>query len=181
MKKKTSLKQIQFIFLVVLLFLIAAAFAGYRLYAGNSERQANVVLERLLSCTLQEAEEFEETMLSFAEYEAESGEVGMMQKNDSVREYFVEQFGGFMTDSCMEDLVRNRNFYRGAALAKEFHSDIEVSGIELTRRTDGEESYNFSAELKTSAGDPAATVSGTISMSRDGKNWVADRVSMTVK
>lgn len=181
MKRKASGKKIQFIILCLLLFLIVAVFAGYRLYAGNSEQQANVVLERLLSCTLQEAEEFEEIMLSFAAKEAESDEVGMTQRDSDVSKYFAEQFGELMTDSCMEGLVKNRNFYRGAALAKELHSDIKVVGIELTRKTDEEESYIFSAELETSKGELAATVSGTISMSRVGKNWVAKRITMTVK
>lgn len=181
MKRRVSGKQFQYIIIIALSFLIVVAFTGYKFYFGSPKQRAQIALERLLSCTLKEAEDFESMAIQITENAAKGDQIGMTQDDGSLRSYFEKQFGEFMTDACIEDLMEKRNFYRGAALAEKFDSDIEVDGIELVGRTEGKKSYNFSAELKMSGGDSVATVSGTISMKRDGMNWVANRITMTVK
>lgn len=179
-KKEMSVKFIRFILPVILLLVIAAAVFGYKRKVSNSEQQSQKALGRLLSCTMEQVGEFEAAAdAAMALAAAADDEPGLVQADEELRDYFVEQFGDFMTNECIEDLVMSRTFGNSIALAKELNSDIEAGEIELTKRSGGE-CYTFSAEIKTTAGTPAADAQGTITMEKDGTEWKASQITMTM-
>ncbi len=149
---------------------------------SNSEQCAQTVLNEFLSCTLQQAEEFEAAALEArASIEAEAdGEVGLAQRDKELREYLVKRFGSFLSDECIEELAKERTFYKMIALAKSLDADMEVDEIEITKRSDEEECYTFSANIKTSAGDLAADAQGTISLEEDGGEWKAVKITLNM-
>lgn len=86
-----------------------------------------------------------------------------------------------MTGECIEMLAMNRNFYRSIALTESFGTDVEAGEIELTENSGDKDSYYFTAEIKMSSGELAATVSGIISMEKDEEEWKASRIALTMK
>lgn len=181
-KKGTSIKLFRYIISFILILVIAAATIGCRQGNSSSEQQAKTALEQLLSCTLQQAEDFDtaitETVASI-EAEADS-EIGLAQGDDTLKDHLIERFGDSMTTACIEDLAMSRTFYQSIELAKSLSSDIEASEVELTKRSDEPESYSFSAKIKTSEGKTAATASGSISMEKDGTERKASMVTLTM-
>lgn len=180
-KKRTTAKSFHPVPLMLLTLVTAAASAGCG-QSSNLEQQSQKALNQLLSCTLQQAEDFDKAAAAdLASMEAAAdGEVGMAQGDDEVRDYFKKRFGDSMTDECIEELAKSRTFYRSIALAKDFGSDIEAGEIEFTKRSDDQECYTFFAEIKTSAGDPVAAAEGTISMEKDGTEWKASQITLTM-
>lgn len=184
-KKEASVKLYRRILLAILvLVIVAAAITAirYKIRAGDSKQQSRETLNQLLSCTLRQAEDFEAAAASALVYAeaTEGSESGLVQGDDSLRDYLEKQFGGSMTNECIEDLAMSRTFYRSIALAKEFNSDIEAGEVALTKRSGEEECYTFSAEIKTTGGEPAADARGTISMKKDGGGWQASRITLTM-
>ena len=179
-KKRTTAKSFRFVFLTLLLLVIVAVTIGCG-QSSNLEQQSKKALNQLLSCTLQQAEDFDKAAAADRDsIEAEAdGEIGLVQGGDELQDYFKKRFGDSMTDECIDDLAKSRTFYRSIALTKDFGSDIEAVEIELTKRSDDQECYTFSANIKTSAGDSAAAAEGTISMEKDGKEWKASQITLT--
>jgi hypothetical protein len=181
-EKGTIAKRFRYILPVILIFAIVFAVIGYRQGGVGAERQSRAALMKLFSCTLQQAEDFDaaaEPDRVVLESETD-GETGLIQDNQKLLEnYFMEQFHDVMTDTCIEELVRNRTFYRSIALAKQFNSDMEAGEIELVQRAGEQECYTFSAEIKTIEGDLAAAVTGIISMEKDEGRWKASHITLT--
>lgn len=180
-RKETSVKWFRYILSIVLVFVIAAALIGHKQDGGNPEWQSWAALEQLLSCTLQQAEEFD-VAAEIAQASMEAGmdsEPGLTQDDGRLRDYLIERFGGSMTDACIEELAMNRTFYQSVTLARQFDSDIEAGEIELAKCSGGQECYTFSAEIKTSAGDSAAAAQGKISMKKDEADWKAYHITLS--
>lgn len=184
-KKDVSVKLYRLSLVVILILVIAViviAAVGYKIRGGDSKQQSEKALNQLLSCTLQQAEDFEAAAAaSLASAEAEADrKIGLTQVDDQLRDYLEIQFGDSMTEECIEDLAMNRTFYRSIALAKDFHSDIDSDKVTLTKRSGEGECYTFSAEIKTAAGNPAANANGTIFMIKDGGDWKASRITLNM-
>lgn len=181
-RKETSVKWFRYILSIVLVFVTAGAVIGCKQDGSNPERQARAALEQLISCTLQQADEFDAaTEITQASIElAQDSGTGLTQDDGRLQDYLIERFGGSMTDACIEELAMNRTFYQSITLARQFNSDIEAGEIELTKCSGEQECYTFSAEIKTSAGDSVAAVQGKISMKKDEEEWKAYHIICTV-
>lgn len=181
-RKETSVKWFRYILSIILVYVIAAALIGNKHGSSNPEQQSRAALEQLFSCTLQQADEFDAaTEITEVSIElAEDRGTGLTQDDGRLRDYLVEQFGGSMTNACIEELAMNRTFYQSIALAKQYNSDIEAGEVELKKCSGEQECYTFSAELKTSAGDSVATAQGKISMKKDEAEWKAYHIICTV-
>lgn len=186
MKKAASIKTLQYFLLLILTVFVTIAAAGCgrndRKSDANPEQQSQTALNQLLSCTVQQAEEFDTAVAADqASMEtAADGETGLAQGDAQLRDYLAKRFGDSMTDDCIEELTKSRSFYKSIALAKDLGADIETGEMELTKRSDEQDCYTFSAEIKTSAGDPAAVAQGTISMQKDGTEWKASKITLTM-
>lgn len=180
--KENVKKNICKVTLIVLILGIAAAAIGCKQSQGDMEKQSQTALKRLLSCSMEESDDFDE-MAEEAKISMEGeddNEIGLTEGNGELKDYLLKQFGDSMTEACIENLAMNRAFYQSIALAKQFSSDIEAGEAELTKRSDEKECYSFSVEIKTSAGDLVADAEGTISMEKDGKNWKASKITLTM-
>lgn len=178
MKKKNYVKLFWYILPIVLILLAAGITIRYKQGEGSLESQAKTALNQLLSCTLQQAEDFDAAIIRSAAEAGTDGETGLIQSDEKLREYLIKQFGDSMTYACMEELAMSRTFYKSVALAKSLSTDIKVSELELVKRSDQQECYDFSAKLITSAGDEAGTARGTISMEKDGTKWKASKITL---
>ncbi len=180
-EKENSVNLLGHILPVILLLVTAVSAVGCGQKDSGPEQQSQAALELLLSCTMEQAEDFDAAMSTAFAETAESSEIGLTVGNDDeLMGYLTDRFGGTMTDACIEDLTMNRMIYRSAALAKDFGSDVNADDVELTKRPDEEECYDFSAELKTSAGNPAAKASGTVWMEKDGAEWKVSHITLTL-
>lgn len=180
-KKGNSVDLLRHILPFILILVIAVPAAGCGQKDSGPKQRSQAALELLLSCTMEQAEDFDAAMSTAFAEPTENGGIGLTAGNDSeLVEYFAKRFDGSMTDSCIEDLTMSRMIYRSAALAKDFGSDVSTGDVKLTKRPGEEECYDFSAELKTSAGDPAAKASGTVWMEKDGAEWKASHITLTL-
>ena len=183
-EKRNFVKSLRHVLTGVLALAAAAATIGCGKSGkidSSTEQRPQLALEQLLSCTLQQAEDFDAKFALSSEEAMANGEIGLTQDDGRLREYFLERFGDSMTDACIETLAASRTFYKSAALAKDLNSDIHVDEVELTKSSDEPECYQFSAVIKTSAGDPAAAANGMISMEKDGDERKASRITLTME
>ena len=180
-KKGNFVNLLRYILPVILILVIAVSAVGCRQKDGGPEQRSQAALELLLSCYMEQSEDFDAAMSAALTEPAESSGIGLISGNDSeLMRHLTDRFGGFMTNACIEDLTMSRTIYRSAALAKDFGSDISADDVELTKRPGEEECYDFSAEITTSAGDPAAKASGTVLMEKDGAEWKASHITLTL-
>lgn len=180
MENRKSVKVFRYILPIVLIFLIVIIIMEHKQDQNNLEQQSKRAVYQLLSCTFLEVEDFDVVATQSSIELSADGEIGLTQDDDKLRDYFQKEFGDFMTDSCIEELAMSRIFYRSIALALKFDSDIEADEIKLTKRSKEQECFDFSAKMKTSAGDFAATSWGTISMEKDGTKWKASKITLNM-
>lgn len=181
-EKRAIAKWFRYILPIILILVIVFAVIGYKQGSSDLERQSRAALKQLLSCTLQQAEDFDaaaETTQAVMESMTDSG-TGLTQDVNKLQDYLIEQFGDYMTNECIEKLAMNRIFYQSAALAKQFDSDIEATEMELVQCAGEQERYTFSVEIKTSAGDSVAAAKGIISMKKDKDKWKASHITLTM-
>ena len=170
-RKEISVKLLRYVLPLALVLVLLASAAGCGQNDSGPQQQSQAALEQLLSCTLQQADDFDTAMSAAFTETTEDSEAGLLPGNDEeLMEHLTNRLGGSMTDACIKDLAMSRSIYRSAALAKEIGSDINAGSVELTRRSGKEECYDFSAEIKTSAGNPAAKASGMKFRKRFGKS-----------
>lgn len=181
MKKKRNIKLLLYILPIVLILVAVIIAISYKQGGDNLELQAKTALNQLLSCTLQQAKDFDTAIIQSVAEAVTDSETGLIQNDEKLREYLKKKFGNIMTYACIEELAMRRTFYKSIALAKSLTADIEVSELELVKRSDQQECYDFSAKIITSAGDEAATARGTISMEKDGTEWKASKITLTVE
>lgn len=182
MKKTTSVKQLRYSLLGLLILAVITGAAGCGKDDGGPEQYSQAALNQLLSCTVQQAEEFDAALAADRSSieAAADGEAGLVQEDGEMRDYLTKRFGDSMTDACIDDLAMSRAIYKSIALAKDLGTDIEAGAVELAKRSDEQDCYTFSTEIKTSAGDPAAAAQGTISMQKDGTGWKASKITLTM-
>lgn len=143
----------------------------------NSEQSAEAVLSQVLSCTLQEAADFdayyEELLKASAETSGTANGSGMVSVT-GLEDYFQKQYGDLMTDECLENMMGNRISTLIMRLARQYASDIAVEGIELQKRSGEQDMYDFNIRLVTVTGkEQIASAAGTIMMVSDGASWKA--------
>lgn len=178
MRKKISVGLICCIVLAALAFVIISAM-GHKTDRPGPEQQAQAALTKLLSCTLQQADELDAALSP--EVPPDAGP-GIQEAGSGLEEYLAAQFGDSMTEECINMLTANRTYYRSASFARQFNSDIVVDKLDVTKRSDGQSLYGVSAELKASSDDAAvATAFGTITMEKTETGWKASKIVLTVK
>ncbi len=178
--KNISVKLFWYILLIGLILLAVGITIRYKQGGGSLERQTKTALNQLLSCTRQQAEDFDAAIMQSAAEAVTDKEVGLIQSDEKLREYLVNRFADSMTYACIEELAMSRTFYISIALAKDLTADIRVSELELIKSSDQQECYTFSAKLLSSAGDEAGIARGTILMEKDGSKWKASKITLTV-
>ena len=141
---------------------------------------AKNVLNQLLSCTQQQAEELDAALTQNFTTAIQSNEAGRMAGNGNVTDYLTKRFGSLMTGKCIEMIVANRTYYQVVKVTNSRGADIQAQGLQLTRRAGDKEVYDFSAELRTAGGDLAATAQGNLTMEQEGDGWKASQVTVTV-
>ena len=159
---------------------VAQAFpGGTGQWDGGSRLAAIAILERLYSSTLDQAEELDQAFLqSMEETTPPEGGIGMATPGDTWDNYLAQRFGDGLTDECLNTFIKNRETSRAASLAKSTGSDIQAGGVELANRSGDDGLYNFTVKLKTAAGEVAGTVTGTIHLEQQDKEWVAKNITI---
>lgn len=159
---------------------VAQAFpGGTGQWDGGSRLAAIAILERLYSSTLDQAEELDQAFLqSMEESTPPEGGIGMATPGDAWDNYLAQRFGDGLTDECLNTFIKNRETNRAAALAKSTGSDIQAGGVELANRSGDDGLYNFTVKLKTAAGEVAGTVTGTIHLEQQDKEWVVKNITI---
>lgn len=164
--------------LIALFAAIAAVFALTRLRSDPAKKQAQFVVEQLLTCS--------NAVEQAVDVSAASGsEPGLVQVDDSGLIAFCQaQFGDSMTQECLEKTLTNRLPTRVSALADRSGDKLEATDLQLTQsRKDGQSvSYSFSADLQTAAEHAAvASASGTITMTQEDGVWKASDITLNLK
>lgn len=177
--RKEMLKKIVPGILLISFVVAVIVVIGSKPDSNDMDKQVQITLERLFSCTLQQAEELDAAIFP-TEAGTPDGSIGIVPAPDTIAEYFTALFKDCMIEECINDLIANRTFSRCASLAQEYDSDISMNGLELIKRPSVEGLYTFSAKLQTSAGNSVAVAFGTISMEKVGKDWKASKITATV-
>lgn len=182
MKKQTLKKMVPGILLLAFVAVVAVVvLIGGGTNSNAMEKQAQGTLEKLLSCTPQQAEAFG-AATSPAEAGTPDGTViDILSSPDAIAEYFTALYGDCMTEECIDDLIADRIFTRCIFLAQKYDSGISAAGLQLSERSGAEGLYSFSTDLQTSAGDSVATAFGSIAMKKIGNDWKASKITATVK
>lgn len=164
--------------LIVFFAAIAAVFALTRLRSDPAQKQAQFIVEQLLTCS--------NAVEQAVDVSAASGsEPGLVSVDDSgLIAFYQAQFGDSMTQACLEKTLANRLPTRVAALADRHGDKLEAKNLQLTQsHKDGETvSYSFSADLQTVAAQTSvAAVSGTITMVKEDGMWKASDITLNLK
>lgn len=141
------------------------------------EAGARTALERLLTCTLDQAAEFEAAALPPGP--AGDGTIGIAPAPDGVGRFFEDLLGDCMTGEGIAGVTADRVFGRTMALAREHNADISVSGLELTPRGSTQGLYDFTARLEAPAGTVASAL-GSVMMVKTGEGWKASQALVKV-
>ena len=164
--------------LIALFAAIAAVFALTRLRGDPAKKQAQFLVEQLLTCP--------NAVEQAVDVSAASGsEPGLVSVDDSgLMAFYQAQFGDSMTQECLEKTLANRLPTRIAALADRYGDKLETSDLQFTQsRKDGQHiTYSFSARLQTVREQTAvASVSGTIPMVKEDGVWKASDITLTLR
>jgi hypothetical protein len=148
----------------------------------SANDKAQDVLEQILNCTLQEADDFMGSYADLTSNAATDGSVGISVDDSSLKTYFQEKFESTMTDECILQVMNNRICTESFSLAQQYQSDITVKNIQLQETSAEQNVYSYTAELFTDTEESAvASVYGTITMTQEDDTWKAQNLSMTVK
>ena len=164
--------------LIALFAAIAAVFALTRLRSDPAKKQAQFLVEQLLTCS--------NAVEPAVDVSAASGsEPGLVSVDDSgLVAFYQAQFGDSMTQECLEKTLANRLPTRVAALADRYGDKLEATNLQLTQsRKDGQSvSYSFSADLQTVTEQTSvASASGTITMMQEDGTWKASDITLTLR
>ena len=161
--------------LVAFIVAIAAVFTLARLRSDPAQKQAEFVVQQVLSCTSSV-----EQALDAAASSASGSEPGLVQVDtEGLVSFFQAQFHDSMTDSCLRTTLQNRLPTRIAALASQSGDKLEPAGLTLKKRSGADHCYDFSASLQTAADKTdVAQVSGTITMVQEDGVWKASALTL---
>lgn len=166
--------------LIIVLLIAVTIISGCKKSSDESEQNAKAVLDQVLSCSLEEAGDFDALYAEMTE--AETGhEPGISSINENeMKDYFQQQFGDSITDECLEQMMKNRTCTLSMSLAKQYSSDIAAEEIQLERRSGEQVVFDFTARLMAVTDkEEAAYITGNITMIYDESAWKAS--GLTVK
>lgn len=78
--------------------------------SGDSAKKcAEEAITKLFSCTIQDAADFNDALLSPSADSTPAENNGLLSaSDDALTEYLSKRFGNHVTDACLEQLVANR-------------------------------------------------------------------------
>lgn len=171
MKSETFRKQA--LSLIVFFVAIAAVFALTRLRSDPAGKQAEFVVQQLLSCSSAVEQAVDAAVPS-------GSQPGLTAVDtQGLYTYVQAQLGDVMTADCLDQVLANRLPTRITALAGQSGDKLEPASLTLKKRSGAGRCYDFSAELQTVADKtPAAQVSGTITMVKEDGRWKAAALTL---
>ena len=155
--------------LVLFFAAVAAVFALTRLRSDPAKKQAEFVVQQLLSCS----SAVEQAVDAAAPSGSEPGLAAV--DTDGLYAFLQAQLGDAMTADCLNKVMANRLPTRITALAG------QSSDLTLKKRAGAENCYDFSAALLTATDSTAAAqVSGTITMVKEDGRWKASAITLNL-
>ena len=162
--------------LVLFFAAVAAVFALTRLRSDPAKKQAEFVVQQLLSCSSAVEQAVD------AAAPAGSEEPGLAAADtDGLYAFLQAQLGDAMTADCLNKVMANRLPTRITALAGQSGDKLVPADLTLKKRAGAENCYDFSAALLTAADSTAAAqVSGTITMVKEDGRWKASAITLNL-
>ena len=105
----------------------------------------------MLSCTVQEAADFETASEEIKQAAEETGDETGIVSVDGLETYFQGRFGDDLTEDCLNKMMTDRTIAVSIKLAEQYQSDILAEDIQLTKKSSNEDMYDFEAKLVTAA------------------------------
>lgn len=166
--------------LVLFFAAVAAVFALTRLRSDPAKKQAEFVVQQLLSCSSAVEQAVEQAVDAAAP--AGSEEPGLAAADtDGLYAFLQAQLGDAMTADCLNKVMANRLPTRITALAGQSGDKLVPADLILKKRAGAENCYNFSAALLTAVDSTAAAqVSGTITMVKEDGRWKAATITLNL-
>ena len=163
--------------LIVFFAAIAAVFALTRLRSDPAKKQAEFVVQQVLSCS-----NSVESAMDAAASSAAGSEPGLVEVDAAgLHAFFQAQFSDSMTDSCLQKTLANRLPTRIAALASQSGDKLVPTGLTLSKRSGADNCYDFSADLQTVTDKTSvAQVTGTITMVKEDGVWKASALTLNL-
>ena len=163
--------------LVLFFAAVAAVFALTRLRSDPAKKQAEFVVQQLLSCS-----SAVEQAVDAAADSASGSEPGLAAADtDGLYAFLQAQLGDAMTADCLDKVMANRLPTRITALAGQSGDQLVPSDLTLKKRAGAESCYDFSATLLTATDSTAAAqVSGTITMVKEDGRWKAASLTLNL-
>lgn len=166
--------------LVLFFAAVAAVFALTRLRSDPAKKQAEFVVQQLLSCSSAVEQAVEQAVDAAAP--AGSEEPGLAAADtDGLYAFLQAQLGDTMTADCLNKVMANRLPTRITALAGQSGDKLVPADLILKKRAGAENCYDFSAALLTATDSTAAAqVSGTITMVKEDGRWKASAITLNL-
>lgn len=162
--------------LVLFFAAVAAVFALTRLRSDPAKKQAEFVVQQLLSCSSAVEQAVD------AAAPTSGSEPGLAAVDtDGLYAFLQAQLGDAMTADCLDKVMANRLPTRITALAGQSGDKLTPSDLTLKKRAGAENCYDFSAALLTATDSTAAAqVSGTITMVKEEGRWKAAAITLNL-
>lgn len=162
--------------LVLFFAAVAAVFTLTRLRSDPAKKQAEFVVQQLLSCS-----SAVEQAVDAAAPPAGSEPGLAAVDTDGLYAFLQAQLGDAMTADCLNKVMANRLPTRITALAGQSGGKLVPADLTLKKRAGAENCYDFSAALLTAADSTAAAqVSGTITMVKEDGRWKASAITLNL-
>lgn len=162
--------------LVLFFAAVAAVFALTRLRSDPAKKQAEFVVQQLLSCSSAVEQAVDATA---APAGSEPGLAAV--DTDGLYAFLQAQLGDAMTADCLNKVMANRLPTRITALAGQSGDKLVPTDLALKKRAGAENCYDFSAALLTATDSTAAAqVSGTITMVKEDGRWKAAAITLNL-
>lgn len=162
--------------LVLFFAAVAAVFALTRLRSAPAKKQAEFVVQQLLSCSSAVEQAVD------AAASTSGSEPGLVAVDtDGLYAFLQAQLGDAMTADCLDKVMSNRLPTRITALAGQSGDKLVPADLTLKKRAGAENCYDFSAALLTATDSTAAAqVSGTITMVKEDGRWKASAITLNL-
>ena len=162
--------------LVLFFAAVAAVFTLTRLRSDPAKKQAEFVVQQLLSCS-----SAVEQAVDAAAPPAGSEPGLAAVDTDGLYAFLQAQLGDAMTADCLNKVMANRLPTRITALAGQSGGKLTPADLTLKKRAGAENCYDFSAALLTATDSTAAAqVSGTITMVKEDGRWKAAAITLNL-
>ena len=162
--------------LVLFFAAVAAVLTLTRLRSDPAKKQAEFVVQQLLSCS-----SAVEQAVDAAAPPAGSEPGLAAVDTDGLYAFLQAQLGDATTADCLNKIMANRLPTRITALAGQSGDKLVPADLTLKKRAGAENCYDFSAALLTATDSTAAAqVSGTITMVKEDGRWKASAITLNL-